>query len=154
MRTRSCHSLGAIVLAVLSLSCGATLAGPPEIVRGEKKTKRASPWLDLASGLKKSRKSHQPLLILYTASREPAVEADKVADLAATFESYLRNKGFKRSLRDYVLVGLDSADLDEPFPPRVDHGRLLIDDHGRSHGVVGVQFSCPATRSSSLDLSG
>ncbi len=123
MRTRSCHPLAAVVLAVLSLSCGATIAGSPEIVRGEKKSpkaKRAAPWLNLASGLKKSRKSQQPLLILYTASREPAGEADKVADLAETFESYLRNNTFKRSLRDYVLVGLDPADLDASFPPRVD----------------------------------
>ncbi len=130
MRTRSCHPIDAIVLAAFLLSCGGTFAGPPEIVQGQKKrqkAKLAAPWLDLGSGLKKSRKSRQPILLLYTAtsrdtpSREPAtVATDKVADVAETFESYLRNNGFKRSLRDYVLISLGPADLDEPFPPRVD----------------------------------
>ena len=169
MRTRtSCP----IAFVTLLLSCGVTFAGPPEIVKGQKqrqKAKLAAPWLDLGSGLKKSRKSRQPILLLYTAtsrdttSREPAtVATDKVADVAEKFESYLRNNGFKRSLRDYVLVGLDPAELDEPFPPRVEP-TAAVKKAGRRKRVptreavspepIGKKFVLHAEKSTLLVLS-
>ena len=131
---------GAIVgFITLVLASGPVIANPSDVARAGKPARKAkSVWRDLPSGLKESRKSSRPIILLYTSSGSSAAtggdrkgtaaggSADRPSeketvgpDLAATFETYLGTSLFKKTCRGFVLIRLGPDDLDRPYPVRL-----------------------------------
>lgn len=120
-------------LAVALVETGASFAASPEIVPAREKeaakVETSGPWLDLKDGLEASRKEQLPIVLVYAPSAPDrpnggSASADSARDstgrekesLAETFEGFLSNSFFKKTLRGFALIRVEPDELDAPYP--------------------------------------